>query len=99
MSRPTISSALRALRSSHFPAIQVPQSRYYQVPHETIFDQTKKDNHPKGEEDKNAKPQSSDKPETHPMKQPDPQKSPSSSTGIESEGPGGSKAGKGKGGS
>ncbi|KAL8817220.1 MAG: hypothetical protein Q9191_008188 [Dirinaria sp. TL-2023a] len=99
MSRLINSSALRALRSSQTPAIQVRQSRYYQVPHETTFDQTKKGNDPKAEEDKSAKPQSSDKPESHPMKQPDPQKPPSSSTGIETEGPGGSKAGKGKGGS
>ena len=75
---------------------QVPQSRHYQVPHEVIFDQTKKDNNPNASEDQNAKPQSSEKPESDPMKQPDPQKSPSSSTGIESEGPGGSKAGKGQ---
>jgi len=36
------------------------------------------------------------KDETDPAKQPDPQESPSSSTGVEPNGPGGSQAGKGK---
>ena len=87
---------LIALRHPYIPLFQ--QIRTYKVPHEITFDQTKKDNSPKGEEDKSAKPQSSGKQESHPQKQPDPQKEPSSSTGIESEGPGGEKAGKGVGG-
>ena len=81
-----------------YPRLNTLQLRTYQVPQKVTFDQTKKGNSPEGEEDKTAKPQSSDKEETHPQKQPDPQTSPSSSTGIEPEGPGGSKAGKGEGG-
>lgn len=77
------------------PSFTTLQLRTYKVPHEVAFDQTKTDNDPKGEEDKSAKPQGSDKQESHPQKRSDPQKSPSSSTGIEPEGPGGSEAGKG----
>ena len=86
---------IHAVRPGSFAAFQ--QTRSYEIPHEVIFDQTKKNNDPKGQEDKSAKPQSSDN-ESHPQKQPDLQKSPSSATGIETEGPEGSKAGKGSGG-
>ena len=95
LSKPISSSTFRSftvIRGPFFAACQ--QVRSYDVPHEVVFDQTKKGNDPKGQEDKSAKPQSGDK-ESHPQKQPDPQKSPSSSTGIETDGPGDSKAGKG----
>lgn len=91
---PVALRSLKAFQLSSFTNSQ--QVRFYEVPHKVSFDQTKKDNSPKGEEDKSAKPQSGDK-ESHPQKQPDRQVSPSSSTGIETEGPGGSKAGKGGG--
>lgn len=95
LSKPISHSTLRSCRVIRGPFLAAPQhARSYDVPHEVTFDQTKKGNHPKGEEDKSAKPQTGDK-ESHPQKQPDPQKSPSSSTGIETEGPGDSKAGNG----
>ena len=88
-------STLRLLGVTRAPFYAASQHvRSYNVPHEVTFDQTKKGNDPKGDEDKSAKPQSGDK-ESHPQKQPDPQKSPSRSTGIETDGPGDSKAGKG----
>ncbi len=90
-----------ALRS---PTLRLPlstliqQTRAYEVPKQVVFDQTKTDNSPKGEEDKSSKPKPMDENESHPQKQPDPQKTPTSSTGIEPEGPGGARAGEGKGG-
>ena len=42
------------------------QIRFYERPHKVTFDQTKKNNDPKDEEDQNAKPQSSSKQESHP---------------------------------
>ena len=89
-----------SIRSSlHLPSLAAAQQvRFYEVPHTTTFDQTKKNNKPTGEEDKSAKPQQKDDNDTHPQKQADPQKSPSSSTGIETKGPDGSEAGKGSGG-
>ena len=79
------------------PSTLIHQTRAYEVPKQVVFDQTKTDNSPKGEEDKSAKPKAMDEHESHPQKQPDPQKTPTSSTGIEPEGPGGARAGEGQG--
>ncbi|KAI2631047.1 hypothetical protein GGR54DRAFT_635650 [Hypoxylon sp. NC1633] len=63
-----------------------------------LMDQTRKSNDPAQDQKEGHQAQATEtgEGEEHPAKQPDPQPSPSKSTGIRSEGPGGSRAGEGK---
>jgi len=68
---------------------------------DVVTDQTKHDNEPSNDKKQSHKEagnkvnEDASERSDHPAKQPDPQKSPERSTGLETEGPGGSKAGKG----
>ncbi|KAI0397676.1 hypothetical protein F5Y17DRAFT_414225 [Xylariaceae sp. FL0594] len=88
---------------THQSQSQQRRRNYTSAVGETKFDQTKESNDPSKDvksDHRAAAEQTADdgssRDSDHPAKRPDPQESPSKPTGVETEGPGGSKAGEGK---